>query len=98
MLLANPDQRPYKQWQHWQQREGQQREEDKDTDKGDKDKEYKAREWEPGVGAIRPYQGADVRYKDSKTPINEVAYLKHHPGGFHQSSSSSDPDPKMKGL
>ena len=112
LLLANPDQRPYKQWQQreedprkqWQQWE--QWEEDKDKGKGDKDNEYKAREWEPGVGASRPYQGADVRYKGSKTPVNEVVYqgvnevvyLKHHPGGFHQSSSSSDRDPKMKAL
>ena len=129
LLLANPDQRPYKQWQQreedprkqWQQCEQwEQWEEDKDKGKGDKDNEYKAREWEPGVGALglprvvyqgkgtssSPYHGADVRYKGSKTPVNEVVYqgvnevvyLKHHPGGFHQSSSSSDRDPKMKAL
>ena len=60
VLLANPDQRPYKQWQNWQQRGGQQREEDKDTDKGDNVKEYKAREW--------VHKASEYQDKEYKTP------------------------------
>ena len=60
VLLANPNQRPYKHWQNWHQRGGQKTEEDKDTDKGDNVKEYKASEW---VHKAREYQD-----KEDKTP------------------------------